>query len=116
MLSEFSIDEYIKTFPQKTQLVLKQIRVAIKESAPQASEEISYGIPTFKLKSKNLVHFGGYKTHIGFYPGSEAIEVFKKDLRKYKTSKGTIRFLIEETLPLGLVKKIVKYRLRKLNV
>ncbi len=66
-------------------------------------------MPTFYLNG-NLVHFAAYKNHIGFYPAPSGIEAFKKDLAKYKTSKGAIQFPIEEKLPFDLIEKIVKFR------
>jgi uncharacterized protein YdhG (YjbR/CyaY superfamily) len=59
------------------------------------------------------VHFAAYKNHIGFYPTPSGIEAFKKDLAKYKTSKGAIQFLIEEKLPFDLIEKIVKFRVKE---
>ncbi len=106
------IDSYIASHSKETQVLLKQIRAAIKKLAPKAEESISYGIPTFKLNG-NLVHFAGYKTHIGFYPGVSGINEFKKELVKYKTSKGTIQFSLEEPLPMTLITKIVKFRLKQ---
>ncbi len=106
------IDAHIASQPKETQVLLNQIRTAIKKLAPKAEESISYGIPTFKLNG-NLVHFAGYKTHIGFYPGVSGINEFKKELVKYKTSKGTIQFSLEEPLPIGLITKIVKFRLKQ---
>jgi uncharacterized protein YdhG (YjbR/CyaY superfamily) len=108
-----TIDAFIRPFPKGVQFILEQIREIIKKAAPGAIEAIKYGIPTFVLNGKNLIHFSGYKTHIGFYPGSSAILVFKKDLAKYEVSKGTIRFPLGKPLPLGLIKKIVKYRVKE---
>jgi uncharacterized protein YdhG (YjbR/CyaY superfamily) len=108
-----TIDAFIRPFPKGVQFILEQIREIIKKTAPGAIEAIKYGIPTFVLNGKNLIHFSGYKTHIGFYPGSSAILVFKKDLAKYEVSKGTIRFPLGKPLPLGLIKKIVKYRVKE---
>ena len=85
------------------------MRRTIRKCVPEAKEAISYGIPTFKLKG-NLVHFAAFKNHIGFYPGAAAIVVFAKDLSTYETSKGTIRFPLDQPLPLDLVEKITKYR------
>ena len=84
-----TIDEYISTFPKSTQLILNEIRKAIKELVPEATEAISYGMPTFKLNG-NLIHFAAYKHHIGLYPTSSGVAAFKKELKKYKTSKGAI--------------------------
>jgi uncharacterized protein YdhG (YjbR/CyaY superfamily) len=107
-----TIEEYISAFPTKTQLILKKMHQTIKQAAPNAVEAISYGIPTFKLHG-NLVHFGGYDTHIGFYPGAEAVEVFKKELAAYDLSKGTVRFSLDKTVPYDLVAKITQYRVKK---
>ncbi|MCA9382567.1 DUF1801 domain-containing protein [Candidatus Dojkabacteria bacterium] len=104
-----SIDDYISQFDSETKEILNNLRVLVKEVAPEATEAISYGIPTFKLNGKNLVHFAGYKSHIGLYPGSEAIEVFAKKLTDYKVSKGTIQFPLEKPIPYDLVKEIVVY-------
>lgn len=102
-----SIDEYISNFSGETKEKLVTIRETIHEVAPEATEKISYGIPTFYLNG-NLVHFAGYKTHIGFYPGSVPIAKFKNELVSYKTSKGTIQFPLDKPLPLNLITKITK--------
>lgn len=104
-----AVDDYIKSFPKNVQKLLRQMRRAIRGVVPQAQETIKYGMPTYVLR-KNLVHFAGYKHHIGFYPGSEAIVVFKKSIVKYKSSKGAIQFPLHDPLPLDLILKIVKYR------
>lgn len=107
-----NIDEYIQEFPSDVQVLLEKIRKSITKAAPEATEAISYGIPTFKLNG-NLVHFGGFAHHIGFFPGAEAVEVFAKELTAYKTSKGTIQFPLDVPLPLKLVTKIVKFRVEQ---
>ncbi len=107
-----TIDAYIATFPASTQALLQQMRATITKAAPKAEEAISYGMPTFKLQG-NLVHFAGYKNHIGFYPAPSGIVNFTEDLKKYQTSKGAIQFPIDEKLPLALVTKIVKFRVKE---
>jgi uncharacterized protein YdhG (YjbR/CyaY superfamily) len=83
-----SIDEYIAKFPRNARDVLEELRRVIRESAPEAKEAISYGMPTFKLNG-NLVHFAAWKNHVGFYPGgSSAIEAFKEELSPFKHAKG----------------------------
>lgn len=72
-----TIDEYIETFPDEMQEKLREIRQTIREIAPEATEAISYQMPTFKLNG-NLVHFAGYDQHIGFYPIPSGIEAFKE--------------------------------------
>lgn len=80
---------------------------------PNATETMAYGIPTYKIKNKNLVHFGGAKNHIGFYPGPSPIVFFKDELVSYKCTKGTIQFSLDRKLPLDLIKKIVEFRLNE---
>jgi uncharacterized protein YdhG (YjbR/CyaY superfamily) len=108
-----STDEYIAAFPKSIQVILKELRQAIRDSAPDAEEIISYGIPTFDLNRRHLVHFAAYKSHIGFYPTSSGINAFKKDLSPFKTSKGTVQFPLDKPIPLELIKKIVKYRVKE---
>ena len=107
-----NIDEYISLFPKEIQDKLKEIRKTIRESAPEASEAISYQMPTFKLNG-NLVHFAAFKNHIGFFPTPSGIATFKKELSKYTTSKGTIQFPLDKPIPLDLVRRIVKYRVKE---
>ncbi|MGN6214579.1 iron chaperone [Parafilimonas sp.] len=102
-------DEYISAFPNNVQKLLKQMRSTIKKAAPQAAETISYGIPTFTLNG-NLVHFAGYKNHIGFYPAPSGIEAFKKELSVYAGAKGSVQFPLDKPLPLELITKIVAFR------
>jgi uncharacterized protein YdhG (YjbR/CyaY superfamily) len=104
-----TIDEYIKTFPKEVKQLLEEVRKTIHKAAPSAEEAISYQIPTFKLNG-NLVHFAAFKNHIGFYPGSKAIEVFSKELKEYKTSKGAIQFPLDKKISFALITKITKFR------
>ena len=110
--SSKEIDDCISTFPKETQKLLEQIRTTIRKAAPKAEEKISYGIPTFYLNG-NLVHFSGYKNHIGFYPGASGIKKFKEELSVYKNAKGSVHFPLDKKLPLGLITKIVKFRVRE---
>lgn len=107
-----TMDEYIKTFPKDIQKILEQVRQTIKEAAPDAEEAISYQIPTFKLNG-NLVHFAAFKNHIGFYPAPSGQKAFEKDLSVYKSGKGSVQFPIDKPMPLSLIKKIVKYRVKE---
>jgi uncharacterized protein YdhG (YjbR/CyaY superfamily) len=106
------IDDYIVQFPKEVQRKLQELRQVIKETAPEAEERISYRMPTYYLKG-NLVHFAAYSGHIGFYPAPSGIEAFKDQLAVYKTSKGAIQFPLDEDLPLGLIRKIVKFRVEE---
>lgn len=104
-----TIDEYLEQFPQDVRLVLGQVRRTIAQAAPEAQEAIAYNIPTFKLNG-NLVHFAGYKHHIGFYPGAEAVSVFDHELQGLVKRKGTIQFALGEPVPFDLIKRIVVFR------
>lgn len=112
MIKYKSIDDYIATFPEHIQEILEELRAAIQKAAPSASETISYQIPTFTLNG-NLVHFAAYKNHIGFYPTSSGILAFKKELSIYEGSKGAVRFPLDKPLPLKLISKIVKFRIKE---
>jgi uncharacterized protein YdhG (YjbR/CyaY superfamily) len=107
-----SIDDYIASYPEAIQTILQELRATIKAAAPDAEEKISYQMPTFALKG-NLVHFAAYKNHIGFYPTPGAIEAFQDELSIYDGSKGTVKFPIDEPLPLDLISRIVKYRVNE---
>jgi uncharacterized protein YdhG (YjbR/CyaY superfamily) len=107
-----SIDEYIATFPKETQKILEEIRATIKAAAPEAEEKISYQMPTFALNG-NLVHFAAFKNHIGFYPVPTGIEKFKKELSAYEGGKGSVQFPLDAPMPLALISKIVKYRVKE---
>jgi len=104
------VDEYISGFPKEIQKLLKQVRVAIQEAAPQAEEVISYSMPAYRLNGI-LLWYGAHKNHIGFYPHGATMEKFKKELARYEQTKGSIHFPIDEPLPIALIKKMVKLRL-----
>ncbi len=110
-----SIDEYIKTFPEDVQKVLQTVRQTIKKAAPNATEAISYQMPTFKLNGKNLVHFAAWKNHIGFYATPSGNEAFREELSKYQGAKGSVQFPLSEPMPLSLITKIVEYRLKEIE-
>lgn len=115
MQTSQSIEEYISSYPPEIRERLIALRRFIRELVPDASEKIAYGIPTFTLHG-NLVHYAAYRSHIGFYPGSEAIEVFKNELSSYKTSKGTVQFPLDQQLPYDLIERIVRYRVEKSRI
>ncbi len=108
------IGDYIARFPEHTQKSLEQIRAAVKKTAPNAEEAISYGIPAFNLNGRYLLYFAGYKKHIGLYPVPSGNKLFEKDFASYNTSgKGTIQFPLDKPIPIGLVTKIVKFRMKE---
>lgn len=103
------IEDYIQAFPENIQKLLWQVHTVIKKLVPEAEEVISYGIPTFKLYG-NLVHYAGYKYHIGFYPGASGIEKFKEQLADFKGAKGSVQFPINKEIPFALIAEIVQFR------
>lgn len=109
-----TVDEYIATFPSEVQDILRQVRATIKKAAPDAKETIKYQIPTFVLNG-NLVHFAALQNHIGFYPTPSGIEEFKRELAEYTFAKGSVRFPIGKPMPLGLIEKIVKFRVNEVK-
>jgi uncharacterized protein YdhG (YjbR/CyaY superfamily) len=108
-----TIDAYIAGFPRDVQKILQQVRDTILEIVPEAEETISYGIPAFNLNKTYLVYFAGFKNHIGFYPTPVGMEAFKKDLAGYKTGRGSVQFPLDKPMPLALIRKIVRYRLKE---
>lgn len=104
-----TIDEYIADYPNELQKVLQDLRMFIKECAPEVTERISWGMPTFYLQG-NLIHFAVNKGYIGLYPGESGVSVFKDELTEYKTTKGSIHLPLNKAMPYELIKKIVEYR------
>ena len=107
-----TIDDYINQYPEDVRVVLEELRYVIKEEAPDATEKISYQMPTFYLNG-NLVHFAVQKNHIGFYPASSGVAAFKEELTDYKTSKGAIQFPLTKPIPYELVRRIVRFRVEE---
>lgn len=110
-----TIDEYIATLPTETQIIIQNIRKTIQQAAPEATEAISYGMPTFKLNGKNVIHFAGYKEHIGIYPTASKVEESIPAAAQYRTGKGTFQFLLKEAFPYELVANIVKFRAQEMT-
>lgn len=106
------IDNYILQYSDELQVKLKEIREIIKSAAPQATEKISWQMPTFYLNG-NLVHFALHKAHIGFYPGASGVENFENELGEYKHSKGAIQFPLSKPLPKELITRIVEFRVKE---
>lgn len=108
-----NVEEYLSQFPDHQQTELQKIRKAIRDAAPKAEEAISYGMPGYKLNGV-LVYFGGFKTHCSFFPaGNSVIKKFAEELKDYKTSKGTIQFPLNQPIPVSLIRKMVKERIRE---
>ncbi|MBW8683986.1 iron chaperone [Chitinophaga rhizophila] len=108
------IDSYIADFPEHVQVLLQQVRATIHKAAPEATEDIKYAIPTFVLNG-NLVHFAAFKQHIGFYPTPTGIAEFENDLSVYKQGKGSVQFPLDQPMPLDLITRIVKYRIKRMQ-
>jgi uncharacterized protein YdhG (YjbR/CyaY superfamily) len=108
-----TIDEYLAYQPEKVMEVLENLRQIIRETAPEAEEVISYGIPAYKYHGM-LVYFAAYKKHCSLFAGNGALtEQMEEQLKAYKTSKGTIQFTVEKPIPDELVRKIVKIRMKQ---
>jgi uncharacterized protein YdhG (YjbR/CyaY superfamily) len=108
-----NIDDYIARFAPVVQKLLEKIRLTIRKAAPAAEETISYQIPTFTLNGKYLIYFAAYKKHIGLYPAPRGVEKFKRELSAYEGGKGTVRFPFDKPVPLGLINRIVKFRVKE---
>lgn len=104
-----SVDEYIASFPEDVREKLTELRAIIRSVIPEAKECFSYGIPTYDING-HVVHFAGYKGHVGLYPTSSGIANFADELAAYQCSKGTVRFPLDKPLPKTLIVKIVKFR------
>ena len=107
-----TIAEYIKAAPKESREKLLQMQACIRAAAPEAKESLKWGMPAFSYQ-RILVTFAAFKHHIGFYPTPSAVKTFEKDLLKYNTAKGSIQFPLEKPLPLSLITKITKYRVKE---
>lgn len=105
-----TIDEYVRSFPPEVREILEKMRAVIHEAAPRAEEAIRYGMPTFRLRGRNLVHFAAFQHHVGFYPIPSGIEAFKEELSVYKQGKGSVQFPLDQPIPYDLVKRITLFR------
>ena len=107
-----SITEYINAAPKEAQKKLREMRACIRPAAPGAKESLKWGMPAFSYR-RILVTFAAFEHHIGFYPTPSAVRAFAKDLTKFATAKGSIRFPLEKPLPLPLIRKITAFRVRE---
>jgi len=112
MQTSASVDEYIATADPQAKKALRDIRRTIKGAAPKAEEVISYQIPGYKYHGM-LVFFAAWKNHISLYPAPWSAESLKKEMSAYEGSKGTIKFPLDKAMPLTLIKKMVKYRMKE---
>ncbi len=108
-----TIDEYIAEFPPGTQTVLREVRALIRSVAPEATETISYAIPTFDLNGRHLVHFAGFAHHLGFYPTASGIAAFEDELASYKKGRGSVQFPLDRPMPTDLIRRMVEFRVEE---
>ncbi len=106
------MDSYIAGFPKNIQMVLQQVRATIRKAASGAEEKISYQMPAF-AENGVLVWFAAWKEHLGLYPTPSAIREFAHELTGYEQSRGAIRFPLDQAMPLGLIRRIVQFRVRE---
>ena len=107
-----AIDEYIERFEPKIQKTLNEIRNFIKNEVPEATEKISYGMPTFYLNG-NLIHFAAFKDHYSIFPSPSGINTFEKKLAPYRTGKGTLKFSIDKPIPWDIIQQVIQFRAKE---
>ena len=107
-----AVDHYIEGFPPAVQALLNQVRDAIRQTAPNATERMAYGIPTYH-DGENLIHFGAAKKHIGLYPSSSGVTAFADRLTDYATSRGAIQFPLNKPIPYALIREITLFRVQE---
>ena len=108
-----NVKDYIDSFPKDTQAVLKEIRTTIKNLAPGAEEMISYAIPCYKLNGSPLIYFAAFKSHVSVYPAPRGHDAFAGELAAYKGGKGTVQFPLDKPLPVDLIARMVKFRMKE---
>ncbi|MBK7451036.1 MAG: DUF1801 domain-containing protein [Anaerolineales bacterium] len=106
-----SIDEYIEACPLDSQDYLRRIRKLIRTLVPDAKEKISYQMAAFERNGRNLIHFAGWKKHVSLYPVPAGSEAFERQIAKYAGGKGTVKFPLDEPLPLKLIERVIRLHL-----
>ena len=109
------VEKYIQSFTEETQVRLTEMRKIVLRCAPEAIERMAYGMPGYKLNNKPLVYFGGFKNHVGFYATPTGHKKFEKEFAKYRQGKGSVQFPLNEPLPVELIEKVVKFRVKENN-
>ncbi len=107
-----TVDSYIASFDESTQAILKKIRALITDFSPEASESISYGMPSYKLGKYPLIYFAGFKNHIGVYPALTGDKEFDAIAKKFRTGKGTLQFPLNKEIPYDLILKFAQSRFK----
>jgi len=115
MATPSSVEEYLAALPEERRAAMERLRQAIRAAAPEATELISYNMPAFKSHGGQfLVSYAAFKQHYSLFPASEAvIEAAGEELTPYLSGKGTIRFPADDPIPVALVERIVKTRLKE---
>lgn len=114
MAKPTTVEEYIARAPDAVRERLEEMRACLQAVTPGAEESLKWGIPAFSYE-RILYTYAGFKRHIGFYPTPDAIVAFEKDLEGYKTAKGSIQFPLEKALPVGLIRKIARFRVKEVK-
>lgn len=109
-MNNSEVSKYIASFPKETQTILNEIRATIKNMYPDAVEGISYKIPAYKINDKYLIYFAGWKNHISLYPIPKGTNEYQEQIKKYIAGKGTLKFSLNEKLPINIIKDTIKFR------
>jgi uncharacterized protein YdhG (YjbR/CyaY superfamily) len=114
MAEPAGVEDYLAALPEDQRAALEKLRETIRAAAPEATETISYQMPTFKLRGRVLVYYAAFKDHCSLFPASEAVmEALGQELKPYFSGKGTLRFTPDKPIPVAIVKKIVKARIEE---
>jgi len=108
-----AVDEYIQSKPEEICSILEKVREIVRQTAPDAQESISYGMPAYKLNGKPLIYFAAQQKHLGFYATPSGHEAFAEKLSAYKQGKGSVQFPYNHPIPYNLIKEIVQYRVEE---
>lgn len=113
-----NIDEYIKDVPEGARGMVREMRALAKKLVPGGEEAIRYGMPTIRMNDTNLIHFAAMKGHFGFYPAPSGVKAFQKEFERLglSYSKGCVRFPYNKTLPVSLITKIIKLRIKETKI
>lgn len=109
------VDDYLKNVSESGRAELERVRRIINETAPEAEEVITYGMPGFKYKKKYLIAFAEFKDHLSVFPGSAPTAELKEQLTEFKTSKGTIQFTVDKPLPKDIIQQLVTSRVKSID-
>ncbi len=110
-----TVASYIRSFPTPVAKRLRSLRSLVKQVVPRVEEKISYGLVGYKLHEKPLIYFGGFKKHVGLYATPAGYTAFKKELAPYKTSKGSVQFPHDASLPLALIRRMIALRAKQVR-